>query len=357
MIIQQQPLRTAIAAILARAGSEPAEATVVADHLVDANLAGHDSHGIGMIPYYLRFLAKGLLCPNASLRPLKDHGALLAFDGERGYGQRMAREAMALAIERVATTGVVLMTLRNAHHIGRIGAYGEQAVAAGKVSLHFVNVLDHAPMVAPFGGRDARFGTNPVCIAVPPGTHTPATILDMATSHIALGKVRVAMNKGETLAPGRLLDADGQPTTDPRVMFREPGGALLPTGEHKGYGLALMCELLAGGLSGGGTIQPANPRRGSIVNNMTTLVIDPAHLVDNDWLAREIDAAVAYAKASPPGDVAHPVMAAGDPERATATQRRATGIPVDDTTWEEILRGAEDLGMAREDVKALAEGA
>jgi len=165
-----------------------------------------------------------------------------------------APEAMEAAIERCASTGVTLMTLRSAHHVGRVGTYGEQSLDAGFVSIHFVNVQDHPPLMAPFRGSDARFGTNPICVAIPGTECTEPILLDMATSKIALGKARVAMNKGQALPDGELIDHRGKPTDDPRVMFAESErGALLPIGAHKGYGLALACELLAGVLSGGGT--------------------------------------------------------------------------------------------------------
>jgi uncharacterized oxidoreductase len=237
------------------------------------------------------------------------------------------------------------MTLRNAHHIGRIGAYGEIAMEHGMISLHFVNVIDHGPTVAPWGGGEARYVTNPVCIAVPGTENTPPTLLDMATSLIALGKARVALSKGEQMAEGLMIDANGKPTTDPSVMYNEPKGALLPFGDHKGSGLALMCELLAGGLSGGGTIQPDNPQQKSIINNMFTIVIDPARLVDMTWLRSEIDATVDYVKSARPADPDKPVIVAGDAERARTAERMAAGIEINDEAWTEMRETGEGLGM------------
>jgi uncharacterized oxidoreductase len=140
------------------------------------------------------------------------------------------------------------------------------------------------------------------------------------------------------------------------VIFREPRGALLPFGEHKGYGLAFFCELLAGVLAGGGTIQPANPRLGSIVNNMLTFVVDPRRLVDHAWMQAEIDALVSYVKASPPSDPDGTVMVAGDLERQRLTERSATGIPVDETTWEEIMQAGEAVGLSRSRLETVARG-
>jgi uncharacterized oxidoreductase len=307
-----------------------------------------------MLPTYIKNLKAGLLKAGNSAKLVSDNGSILVFDGQRGYGQRVATEAMSAAIERCRDTGVTIMALRNAHHIGRVGAYGEQAAAAGLVSLHFVNVIDHAPLVAPFGSRDARYATNPVCMAMPATAATPATILDMATSKIALGKARVAMNRGEQLAPGLLLDSHGEPTTDPGVMFREPRGAFLPLGEHKGYGLAFFCELLAGVLTGGGTIQPGTPRLGGIVNNMLTFLVDPQKLVDHRWMEAEIDAVVRYMKESRP--VENEVMVAGDPERNKSVERQERGIFVEEATLEELMRAGIEVGLIRQEMEGYIRG-
>src|SRR5688572_31309764 len=160
-------LRRLVSAITKAGGSADAEADLVAEHLFAAKLAGHDSHGVGMVPTYVRHVKAGLVVPNTRAKTVKDDGPALMFDGGRGYGRAVAGEAMAAAIARCRRTGVVAMTLANAHHIGRVGAYGELASGAGLVSLHFVNVTDHRPLVAPFRGTDARFVTNPICIALP----------------------------------------------------------------------------------------------------------------------------------------------------------------------------------------------
>lgn len=345
-------MKNLLVKILLQAGSDDHEAGVVAEHLVGANLTGHDSHGAIMLPIYVRNIRAGVLTPGKSAKLVRDDGCIMIFDGQRGYGQRVAAEAMDAAISRCRDTGLVLMALRNAHHIGRVGTYGEQSIAAGLVSLHFVNVIDHAPLVAPFGGRDARYSTNPICMAMPATAENSAVLLDMATSRIARGKALVAMNRGEQVAEGLILDPDGDSTTDPAVMFREPGGALLPFGEHKGYGLAFFCELLAGVLTGGGTIQPDNPRLGGIINNMLTFVVDPGRLVEHDWMQREIDAVTRHVKASPPSAPDGQVLVAGDPERTRLTERTLNGIPLDDTTWEEIMAAGESVGLPRSDLQA-----
>lgn len=340
-------LRQLGGAILRAGGSAAGEADLVAGHLVEANLKGHDSHGIGMIPTYVRHLRAGLVVPNTPAKVVKDDGPFLMFDGNRGYGRAVAGEMMSAAIARCRQTGVTVATLANAHHIGRVGVYGEMATAAGLVSLHFVNVADHRALVAPFRGGDARFSTNPVCIGLPPTDRQPAVILDMATSAVAMGKVRVAKNEGKPAPDGTLIDAQGRPTRDPNVMYSEPQGAMLPFGGHKGYGLAVVAELLAGALSGGPTIQPGNARLGGIINNMFAVLVDPARLAGVDWLRREIDGFVDYVKASPAADPALPVLVPGDPERIAHAERTRDGIDVDPTTWEELLAAGETLGLPR----------
>jgi len=353
MRLSADRLRRLTGAILRRGGSAEAEADLVAEHLVQANLAGHDSHGVGMIPAYVRHLQAGLVVPNTRAKVVKDDGAILMFDGARGYGRAVAGEAMAAAIARCRQMGVVAMTLANSHHIGRVGAYGEIASAAGLVSLHFVNVTDHRGLVAPFRGTDARFSTNPVCIALPGTEQHPPLLLDMATSAVAMGKIRVARNEGKPVAEGMLIDSGGKPTRDPNVMYGDPLGALLTFGGHKGYALAVVTELLAGALSGGPTIQPGNARRGGTVNNMFAVLVDPARLAGVDWLRREIDGFVDYVKASPPADPTAPVLVPGDPERMARDERARSGIYVDATTWDEILQAGEKLGHTRAESETL----
>ena len=355
VIVAATALRDLTFEIVRHGGSEPDECRIVAEHLVGANLAGHDSHGVGIVPTYVTNLQKNLLRPNTAVSNVRDDGAFLQFDGGKGYGQRVAAEAMAVAIERCRETGIVAMTLKNSHHIGRVGTYGEMATDAGMISLHFVNVTDHFTIVAPHRGADARFGTNPFCIAMPTSNPAEPIILDMATSKVAMGKLRVANNAGKRLPDGIVIDADGAPSNDPGVMFREPKGALLPFAEHKGYGLALMAELLSGTLSGGGTIQPANLRLDGIINTMTAIVLDPARLGDVGWIRGEVDAMASYAKGSPPADPALPVLVPGEPERLSRAERKATGVPLDGESWEQLLDAGETLGLSRVDALAIAQ--
>lgn len=344
MLIKAPDLLSYVAQIFVAGGCSAAEADIVAGHLVEANLTGHDSHGIAMIPQYVKSLRGGEVKPGTIGKLVRRDGPILVYDGERGWGQVVAKAATEIAVDAARSSGVAILALRNSHHIGRIGAYGEMCAAAGLVSVHFVNAIGHWPRVAPFGGRDARLPTNPFCVAVPATASKPQMILDMATSRIAMGKVRVARNAGKPVAEGHLLDAAGDPTTNPAVMFDEKPGALLPFGEHKGYGLALACEILAGAFTGGGTIQPANKRGGAPLNNMMTFVIDPALTTDMDWARREIDLLVDYVTDSPPQSSDNPVLIPGDPERATKAERLRDGLPVDDGTWSQVIEAGASLG-------------
>ncbi|MEO7401227.1 MAG: malate/lactate/ureidoglycolate dehydrogenase, partial [Polaromonas sp.] len=300
--IQAQQLRSHVATVLVAAGSSPEEAASVAANLVMANLSGHDSHGVGMLPRYVDAVLEGGLKPNHGVRVVLDTGSLLTLDGQRGYGQIVGEQAMTLGMDRARAHGSCIMTLGNAHHLGRIGHFAEMAVARGLVSLHFVNVLSR-PVVAPFGGADGRYGTNPCCIGVPLKGREPF-VLDFATSRVAQGKMRVAHNEGRRAEPGMLIDEHGLPTTDPGVVVVQQSGglfgALLAFGEHKGYGLAVACELLGGALTGGGTWhQSGNPAVRTIVNGMLTILIDPARLGTQAAFEKEALAFVDWLQAGP----------------------------------------------------------
>jgi len=324
-------------------GSDDAEARAVCSNLIEANLTGHDSHGIGMLPRYTESFLEGGLKPNTHVRVELDAGALLRVDGQAGFGQVVGAEAMALGIERARTHGCCILALGNAHHLGRIGAWAEQAVAAGLVSLHFVNVISRG-IVAPYGGSDARFGTNPFTAGIPLPGREPL-ILDFATSVIAQGKTRVAHNKGERVPSEHLIDHEGKPTTDPRYSVIEPFGAILTFGAHKGYGMAVLCELLGGALAAGMTQHTHDTSKKRILNGMFTVLVDPHRIGDRTAYEREMLAFVDWVTASPPRAGFDHVRIAGDPERESRARRMKSGIPVDATTWQEILNAARKVGV------------
>jgi uncharacterized oxidoreductase len=347
VIVEAPALADLLRAIVTATGSVAEEAQEVARHLLEANLQGHDSHGIMLLPRYLEHIRDGKLHPNVTPQVIRQDPSLALFDGRMGYGQQVGRTCMDWAIGAAAAHGHAVMGLRNVHHIGRVGTYGEQAAAAGMISVHFVNGVSGAPAVAPHGGSDGRLSTNPVCVTIPPATPGgQPLVLDFATSAIALGKCRVAFNAGRPVPEGALVDARGQPTTDPGVLYRDtPRGALLPFGAHKGYGLALVCEILAGALLGGATAWRPELRDSGIVNSWLAFVLDPARFGDIDAFRSELAAVIADVKASPPADPDSPVLVAGEKERITRATRLAGGIPVDPTTWGNLVRAAQSVGI------------
>jgi uncharacterized oxidoreductase len=316
---------------------------------------GHDSHGVGMIPRYVDALREGGLQVNQHPAITLDGGAMLALDGQMGYGQAIGVEAMDLAIERARKQGVCVMGLGRCHHLGRIGHWAEQAVAQGFVSIHFVNVISRA-IVAPWGGSDARFGTNPVTVGIPlPGE--PPFVLDMATSAVAQGKIRVAHNKREKVSPDWLIDDRGNPTAEPKFGVIEPLGALRTFGLHKGYGLAMVCELLGGALTGGGTWHSEDRSKKRVWNGMLTIVIDPQRLGTGDVFAAETRAFLDSLRKSRVAPGFDKVRIAGEPERETRAKRERDGIAIDDNTWQEIIAAGARLNVTQPTLERLASGA
>jgi hydroxycarboxylate dehydrogenase B len=349
--IQAVELIASIATILVASGSSEKEANTVSSNLVMANLSGHDSHGVGMVPRYVAAVLEGGLKPNTSVKTLLDLGHMLTLDGQRGYGQVIGEQAMQMGIARAQKHGSCIMTLSNSHHLGRIGHWAEMATAAGLVSMHFVNVMAR-PAVAPWGGADGRFGTNPCCIGIPLAGREPF-LLDFATSRVAQGKMRVAYNEGHTVAQGLLIDETGAPTVNPGVVVVPQSnglfGALMTFGEHKGYGMAVACELLGGALTGGGSWhEPANSPRGqaqAVLNGMLTVLIDPAKLGTQTSFESEAKAFVDWVKQSPAGQGFDAVQIAGDPERRARIQRAKDGIVIDDQTWADIVAAGAKVAV------------
>jgi hydroxycarboxylate dehydrogenase B len=349
-ILRPDYLRRQAATLLIASGSSRQEAETVASNLLMANLSGHDSHGVGMLPRYVDAVLEGGLIPNAPVATLLDIGTMLTLNGQRGYGQVVGKEAMQLGMARAKTHGSCIMTLANAHHLGRIGQFAEMAVAEGLVSIHFVNVISR-PVVAPWGGTDGRFGTNPFCIGIPIKGQE-SFVLDVATSGVAQGKMRVAYNLGKEIKPGLLIDEHGKPTTNPGVVVVPQSngllGALMPFGEHKGYGLAVACELLGGALSGGGTWHEAatkeNTSSRAVSNSMLTILIDPAKLGTQAAFDHEAAAFISWLKQSPAAEGFDAVQVAGDYERLSRLKREKDGIEVDEHTWQEIVAAGKKVG-------------
>ena len=329
-------------------GSNAREAALTADHLVGANLAGHDSHGVGMVPRYVNSWLADELKLNRHVAITQDGGTMLTLDGQRGMGQAVTHEAMELAIARAREHGVCVMGLKHSHHLGRVGHWAEQAVAAGMVSVHFVNAISK-PIVAPHGGREGRFVTNPFTVGIPVPGRAPI-LLDFATSAIALGKVRVAYNKQVKVPADSLLDQHGAYTDDPGVMFPPAGtppGALLPFAGHKGYALAMVCELLGAALTGGDTTRPANLKmKHAVWNNMLAIVFDPKRMGTAAVFGDEVNAFVEWVQSAPLRDGSDAILMPGEPEQA-ARMARAGAIPIDSSTLAQMDEAAAAVQRTR----------
>ena len=338
-------LRRLVAAVFAASGSEADEAAALADHLVEADLVSHASHGVIRVAKYLDWLRHGQVRANRHASMVDERGPILVVDGDLGYGQIIAREAMGLAAAAAHRHGIAVTAIRNTGHLGRIGAWPEQLAASGLVSLHLVNTSGFGILVAPFGGSDRRLSANPIAAGVLVAGGAPL-ILDIATSAIAEGKIQVARNKGAALPEGVVIDGAGRPTTDPEAFYGSPPGVIFPFGGHKGSGLSLFCEVLAGALTGGGSSHPANASAGSLVNNMLTLAFDPAAFAGESAFAADIARLVDWVRASPPIEAGGAVLLPGELEHRTRAERERGGIPLDDETLRQLAGAAGSVGVA-----------
>ena len=349
MKIKAEPLRSLVAEIFRVAGCSADEAGRIAEDLVMANLVGHDSHGVVRTQRYIESLRAGAVVPDGSLETVIDGGAFAVVDGNYGFGQTIGPLACRLGIEKASTHGVSVIGLRRSGHLGRIGRYAEMAAEAGQVSIHLVNVSS-STLVAPFGAIDRRMGTNPVSIGVPVDKRTPL-ILDFATSVVAEGKALVALNGGKAIPADALVTPDGRRTGDPAVLYGplEPGrapnprngpGALRAMGDHKGSGLALMCELLAGALIGSDTAGPPPKRHG---NGMLSIYLDVERVAPGNQAMVDVVNYVDWFVTAQPTSPDSEVLLPGEPERRRRAERELHGIELADATWASITDAAASV--------------
>lgn len=339
MKFQAKPLEQLISAIFARAGSEQDEADVIAQHLVKANLVGHDSHGVIRTPIYIEWLRDGKVFVNRKLKVIFETPSILVVDGQMGYGQSVVKQAVDLGLDKCQEQGLSVVALRNSGHIGRVGHWAELATDAECVSLHFVNTTGLGMLMVPAGGIDRRLSINPVTIGVPVAGK-PAVIFDIAAAAAAEGKLKVARNRGVSVPDGWILDADGQPTNDPNEFYGPPRGAILPFGGHKGYGLGLMAELLAGALTGSGCSQEGKT---GLEQGMLSIYIDPTKIGTEGGFDDEVSRYVDFVRSSRADSPDGKVLVPGDLEAQNQAERLATGIELDDATWNQITTTAQDL--------------
>ncbi len=345
MIIQQNRLQELATRIFSAAGCEGAEAECVARHLVEANLVGHDSHGAIRIPSYVNWLRDGKVLANQSIDVVFENDVIAVVDGRGGLGQTIGEQTMKLGIEKAAKHGVAVVALRNTGHLGRIGDWPLMATRAGKMSLHFVNTSGAGMLVAPFGGINRRLSANPIAAGVPVAGGEPI-ILDMSACTIAEGKIRVALNKGVTVPDNCIIDSEGNPTNDPKVFYADPPGAILSIAAHKGYGLGIIAEMLAGALTGGSCTNPANSDK--VINGMLSIILDQSYFQTDEAFGAEVNRFIEFVKSSEKSTPGGQILMPGEIEEQTRAQRLRDGIELDDTTWNQIVATCQSLHVSVE---------
>ena len=317
------------------------DATWIATLLVRANLRGHDSHGVIRIPHYVRAIKAGEVNPNPSITIESETPTIAQVDGDKGFGQVVARRGITLAIDKARAQGLSAVTLKQTNHVGRLADYAEMAAAQGLLGMLWVNAPT-ALNVAPWGGAARRLGTNPHAVAIPGPNGSVAMSHDFATSVVAEGKLKVKFNRGEKVAPGIMLDGRGQPSTDPREYYTDPPGSLITAGQHKGYGLALAVEILGGILSGTGA---AREGKGPVANGVLMLCIDPGRFLPAADFHAQVGALFGFVRSAPLAAGAEEILIPGEPEARTSRERRDGGVPIDDETWRQIKECAVEVGV------------
>lgn len=339
MLIEAGALERYIADVFAAEGCPADEAARIGFYLVGANLAGHDSHGVIRVPRYVGWLRDGTVAAGREPELVTDGGAFALLDAHYGFGQTAGPAAVRAGVERAGRHGVAVVALRHAGHLGRIGAWAEEAAEAGLVSVHFVNVSGSL-LVAPFGAAERRISTAPFTAAVPVAGGPPV-VLDFATSLVAEGKVLVASKGGKPIPEGSLVGLDGALGRDPAEFYAERA-AIRAFGDHKGSGLALMCELLAGALTGSGTAGPP-PRR--FCNGMLSIYVKPDLGGSADAFAAEVRAYLAFVASARPAAEGGAVLLPGEPERLSRARRLAEGVPLSDEVWLSLLEAGRPHGI------------
>jgi LDH2 family malate/lactate/ureidoglycolate dehydrogenase len=320
-------------ALLIAAGAPPEEAEIVMQHSIDANLAGHDSHGIIQIPTYIDRIGVGHIVPGAPFTVVQETATTTVIDGHWGFGYTVTERAMTMTIDKARASGVAACTVFRQGHIGRLASYTLMAASADMIGLITADSGRSAKQVAPFGGREARIGTNPLSIAIPSFLDGPL-FLDMATSAVAAGKISLAVSRGEKIPMGWIVDKEGRPTDDPTQLRQ--GGALLPLGGSEGYkgsGLAVIVEILCGLLTGLGFGQEPSGRHN---DGCFLAAFDVSKFRPVDDFKREVTEFAQYLKATPPAAGSRGVYYPGEIEYLTEQDRRKNGIEVEDATWQKL---------------------
>lgn len=341
--IQAEALHDFVRDIYQAAGARPEDAETVAKHQVGANLAGHDSHGVLLLPTYINRIKVGHIMPQARHQIVEDTATTARIEGNWGFGQVVTTAAMQLCIKKAKANRIAAVTVIHQSHVGRLGDYPLMASREGLIGMICCDSGQSPKAVAPFGGREARLGTNPLSMSFPSNLEAPI-LIDMATSAVAAGKLGVARARGKEIPLGWLLDADGRPTTDPNAQ--RSGGVMLPLGgpeAHKGYALSFMVETLAAVLPGlGFGVDP----QGRHNDGAFLFAFDVNAFRPLEQFKQDVADFASYLKETPPAEGFTEVLYPGEMEYRTEQQRRRDGIPVEDSTWEHIGTIAKDLGLS-----------
>ncbi|MFQ5733500.1 MAG: Ldh family oxidoreductase, partial [Planctomycetaceae bacterium] len=333
--------------ILVGAGVADADAAVVAGELRDANLVGHDSHGVMRLMQYVQAMDDGHADPNGAFQVVIDKPGFAVIDGHFHFGQVTATKALEIGIDGARRQGAFTVMIRNCNHVGRLGSYTEKAARQGIAALMTVNGPGPGG-VAPYGGIDRRLGTNPISIAAPHGD--APFVLDMTTSITAEGKVRVALQKGEQLPEGWIIDGDGNPSTNPPDFYGPPEGAILPLGGamgFKGFGLSVMIDVFAGMLSGSGVCRDDLPRG---ANGVWMSFLDTSQFLPPAEYEALTATYVAHIKSSRRMPGIEEILLPGEIEQRRRAVRERNGVDVPAETWRQINELATRFGVSLEDV-------
>jgi LDH2 family malate/lactate/ureidoglycolate dehydrogenase len=340
--LTKEALHKVTAAIFRAVGAPDDLALQVSDVLTDNHLAGHDSHGILRIPEYVRSVRLGEIIPTARPRVLKENSTTALVSGNWAFGQVTGLFAADLATEKARRERVAVVSVVQANHTGRLAAFSDRA-ARRDVAMFMTIGTVAGPMAAPYGGAAPVLGTNPLSFSIPNRPGPPIT-LDIATSAIAAGKIKAAKAKHEQLPPDAILDKHGRPSTDPQAYF--DGGFLLPFGGHKGYGLAVIAELLSGPLAGADAYPGLASRSGIFIFAVDVSAFRPLAEYEKA-MARTLS----RIKAVPPAPGFEEVLVPGEPEARCRAKREAEGIPIPEDTWQAVANTGAELGV---NVNALA---
>lgn len=327
------------------AGAPPEDAAVVANELVDASLMGLDSHGITRFIHYMDEIRMGRLKPGAPFKIVKETACSAIVDCGFNFGPVTAVKMTDIVCAKAETNGLALVISRHCHHVSRLGAYVQKIAERGLFGFGTANSSKHGHFVVPWGGRDGRLATNPLAYAAPVAGGHPV-VLDMSTSMIAEGKIRVLMHQGKPVPTGCILDGEGRPTTDPKAFYGPPRGTILPFGSelgYKGFGLSLLVEMLSSTLAG-----EAVEDEFTYMNGLALLAINPDAFCGRERFATLVRDLSAYITSSRPAEGSREVVMPGEYDFRTKAKRLKEGIGVADETWRLIVEAGAKVGLTLE---------